>query len=154
MSPIALAAKRSKLCSSEDWPIESSSTGSSADSALLRYEPNPKHKRGFSTASPPRRLAGASLCPSELCETDALEMLVHAYVSGFVDPRPMGGYPRHVYAFRDGTFFRADRTSRTEPIYHGCPVEPVEVPTGVKRRMRDLGVLTQPQYRKFCSSIR
>ncbi|MFW6201043.1 MAG: hypothetical protein ACOC8B_00565 [Gemmatimonadota bacterium] len=119
-----------------------------------RYEPHPKHKVGFTVAGPPRTVPGASKCPPEIGATDATAMPREAFRAGFVDGESDARWPKCVYWYSDGRFYRALRTNRVTGVYHGFPEVPQAIPTWVKRKMRDRGILAPGEYRRFRSSIR
>ena len=116
------------------------------------YEPNPKHKWGFTVAGPPVHVPSGSKCPRELPETAAADMLNEGIDEGYVEGTTSQDTPKRVYNYRDGIFYRAEITRPEADMYHGMPVEPIEVPTRVKRLMRDRGKLSQREYKRFRAS--
>jgi hypothetical protein len=119
---------------------------------MAHYQPLRKHKWGFSVDGPPLHVAMGSKCPRDLPEADAPTMLEQGLTDGFTEGVTRTGTPKRVYGYRNGVFFRAEITSPEQDTYHGFPVEHTEVPTRVKRRMRERGVLTTREYKKFRAS--
>lgn len=79
-------------------------------------------------------------------------MLEEGLTQGFVEGETHIGTVKRVYNYKDGIFYRAEVTRPEADTYHGFPVKPIEVPTLVKRRMRECGKLTEPEYKRFRAS--
>lgn len=117
------------------------------------YAPHPKHKFGYSVAGPPRHLPGSSKCPAGMTLRQAQELVDQAFILQLFSESE-GPFPGRIWAYLDGTFYCGMNTNLKVPTYHGYPVGPAEVPTAVKRRLLDAGILNKAEYRRFLGGRR
>lgn len=124
---------------------------------VLVYERNPKHKRGAQGEGPPRWFPDSdSLCPDDITQ-DIAQTLLESSVLGADSAHP-GSRAR--FAMYAGDFYKAYPTTLGDDveIWHGYPVRRElvkrQVPARVLRQFRDLGKLTEPEYKRLLGSAR
>ena len=120
--------------------------------AVVRYVPNPAHKRETTEAGPPRWRPDKEPCPPEMTPRERAALL-----RGAVPEHPDLPSSRRFAVRRGGRgleFFAAQATRTAEDgevEYHGYPTH--RVPGKVLRRFRDRGDITVPEYRQLVKRL-
>jgi hypothetical protein len=112
----------------------------------FEYEPSPAHKIQTTEAGPPRWIPFKEKCPPEMTVREREELLAQS-----ISEDGRRETPRR-YAFRhtpNGPEFYECKLTREKSdgtiVVHGHPTS--RVPPRVLRRMRDMGLITQAEYR-------
>ena len=96
----------------------------------IRYVGSPEHKRGLAFTGPPKLKYGNNICPSQLNQEQQglTKWLQDALSRGWVASPVEGGFPRYIFAKREGKWFQGRLTNLEKGEYKGWPVEESEVP--------------------------
>ena len=117
---------------------------------MLRYWPNPAHKRETTQAGPPQWRPDKTPCPPM-----AVEERVALLGTSLAQDPASGSSPR--FALRRGPagleFFegRLTRWVGEDPEFHGFPT--ARVPAPVLRQFRDMGLVTAAEYRRLVKDL-
>ena len=119
---------------------------------MVRYVPNPAHKRETTEAGPPRWRPDKEPCPPEMTPRERADLL-----RGSVPEHPDSPSSRR-FAVRRGErgleFFaaQATRTAEDDEVeYHGYPTQ--RVPGKVLREFRDRDDITAAEYRRLVKRL-
>ena len=118
---------------------------------VVRYWPNPVHKRGTTEAGPPAWRPSKEPCPDHLRVEEREALLVAAVSSDPDDSRS-----RRYKVRREGgrlELFEAKwhRDVDGDPEFHGHPT--TRVPSRVLRALRDSGRLSPAEYRRLVKEL-
>ena len=119
---------------------------------MVRYVPNPAHKREVTEAGPPRWRPGKEPCPPETTPRERVGLLRES-----VPEHPDSPSSRRFAVRRgrsDSEFFVAQATRTAEGgevEYHGYPTN--RAPGKVLRRFRDRGDIAVAEYRQLVKRL-
>ena len=119
---------------------------------MVRYVPNPAHKRETTVAGPPRWRPDKEPCPPDMTPRERADLLRGS------EPEHAGSPSSRRFAVRRGRsgleFFAAQVTRTAEDgkvEYHGYPTH--RAPGKVLRRFRDQSHFTAAEYRQLVKRL-
>jgi hypothetical protein len=111
----------------------------------LRYSSSGKHHAGPLKGETNQGVKG-SICPANITQAQAQQWLTQAYASDFYES-DTADTPTALYQYKNGEFFKAYLSVSGD--YHGFPCDFREVPSKIKRKMRDACILSKSEYKKY-----
>ena len=121
------------------------------DGSVVRYWPNPAHKKETTEAGPPRWYPAKTPCPNDLTLRERHELLLASVPENPGDPQSRRyNIRRQVHGLE---VFEAKFTREVDGDveFHGYPC--LSVPTRVLRIFRDDGRITGAEYRRMVKTF-
>src|SRR4051812_32699721 len=118
---------------------------------LMRYWPNPAHKRETTEAGPPRWGPHKDFCPNGMTVQERNALLQVSLPTDVANPRSRRYVVRRTLTGPELYDIKWTRDVEGEPEFHGHPA--TRIKRSVLRALRDAGQLTEPEYQRFARDL-